>query len=52
VHNSILYLIRKRESFMKKIIALAALAFLLTAGTAVVMTVHPQLVMACPTTTC
>jgi hypothetical protein len=32
---------------MKKIFALAALAFLLTSGTAAVLTVHPHLAMAC-----
>jgi hypothetical protein len=37
---------------MKKFITFAALAFLLTAGTAVVMTVHPQPAMACPSTGC
>jgi hypothetical protein len=37
---------------MKKIIALAALAFLLTAGTAAVMTIHPQPAMACDTSPC
>jgi len=31
---------------MKKIVVLAALAFALVAGTATVMTVHPQPVMA------
>jgi hypothetical protein len=33
---------------MKKIIALAALAFVLAAGTAAVLTVYPQPAMACP----
>jgi hypothetical protein len=37
---------------MKKIFALAAFALLLTAGTAVVLTVHPQPAMACPTGGC
>jgi hypothetical protein len=35
------------EIAMSKIIALTALAFLLTAGTAAVLTVHPQVAMAC-----
>jgi hypothetical protein len=37
---------------MKKIIALAILAFALVAGTAAVMTLHPQPAMACVTPSC
>jgi hypothetical protein len=37
---------------MKKIIALAALAFVLAAGTATVLTVQPQPAMACPSGSC
>jgi hypothetical protein len=33
---------------MKNLIAFAALAFLLTAGTVAVLTAHPQPAMACP----
>jgi hypothetical protein len=37
---------------MKKLIALAALAFLLAAGTVAVVTVHPQPALACDTGNC
>jgi hypothetical protein len=37
---------------MKKIIALAVLAFALVAGTAAVMTVHSQQAVACGTPNC
>jgi hypothetical protein len=37
---------------MKKFIALAALAFLLTAGTVAVLMVHPQFAMACENSNC
>jgi hypothetical protein len=37
---------------MKKIIALAALAFVLAAGTATVLTVQPQPAMACQNPNC
>jgi hypothetical protein len=37
---------------MKKIIGLAVLAFALAAGTAAVMTVHPQQAVACNTAGC
>jgi hypothetical protein len=41
-----------QEIPVKKIIALAALTFLLTIGTAAVLTVHPQAAMACTTPSC
>ena len=37
---------------MKKILVLIAIAFALVAGTAGVMTVHPQPALACPTQGC
>jgi hypothetical protein len=46
-----LQLIRK-EIAKKKMFALAALAFLLTAGSAAVLTIHPQPAMACSTPSC
>jgi hypothetical protein len=39
-------LLSRQETTMKKLIALAALAFLLAAGTVAVLTVHPQPAMA------
>jgi hypothetical protein len=37
---------------VKKFIVLAALAFVLAAGAAAVLTVYPQSAMACPTPSC
>jgi hypothetical protein len=42
----------QQEITMKKIIAVATLAFVLAAGSAAVLIVHPQIVMACPNQTC
>jgi hypothetical protein len=41
-----------QETTMRKLIVLAALAFVLAAGTATVLTVQPQPAMACPTSAC
>jgi hypothetical protein len=47
-----LELLTARETTMRKLIVLAATAFVLAAGTATVLTVQPQPAMACPSGTC
>jgi hypothetical protein len=41
-----------QETTMRKLIVLAATALVLAAGTATVLTVHPQPAMACPNSSC
>jgi hypothetical protein len=43
---------QRMEISMEKIFILTALTFLITTGTAAVMTVHPHLAMACNTAGC